>query len=366
MPEELRQTRSDLEQKFCQDDFISLRDILIMILRHRRAIVIFVFVVTLATAIFNLLKPRQYQAEGYLQIIAPVSPEGRVDKDLFETMTVSHLQRVSSAFLAKNVASVLAKEGFVITPLKLEKRINITRPPKTDLIRLVAREDSPDKAVTIVRQWIRQYLESIQKNNIRTALAQVRLLLKQAQSDTMERQAAVDRLQERLSATEPLITIAKSVDDTQLWRDLAQKQGMEAEQLQRLSQIQLKGQEQNTEYVPAKMALMNAEQLLATFQARRQFYNEVERMLEFRANANGSGMTAPVVSTNALDIYNTEADLYVKTLLKSSEIVQFGEPGLLSDSRGALKNTLVVFFAALFLACGCAFICEWGRGILKA
>ena len=138
MPTDIHQTQSGGTggNVSSEDDFISLRDILAMILRHRWPIAIVVLVVTVAAGIFFLMQPRVYQAEGYLQVIAPVSLEGNVDKNLFETMIISHLQRASSAFLAKNVAAVLKTDGIDITPLELSRKIKITRPPKTDLIRL--------------------------------------------------------------------------------------------------------------------------------------------------------------------------------------------------------------------------------------
>lgn len=345
-----------------QDEFLSLRDILVMILRHRWPIAIFVLLATLAAGILFFIQPREYQAEGYLQVIPLVSLEGKVDKDLFEAMIISHLQRVSSAFLAKNVAAELDAEGIHIVPLDLKKKIKITRPPKTDLIRLVAGETSPDKAMAIVRQWIRLYQASIQNNNIRTALSQIHLLLKQAQSDTMEKQAAVDKLKARVAETASLVTVSRAVDDRQLWSDLAQKTAPDTESLKKLSEIHIKGQEQSAEYINLKIALINTEQLLSSAQARRNFYQDVERMLEARANANGNDKGKKSEGESK----DSEAELYVQTILKSSEIIQFGEPGLISASRGALKKTALVFVGALFLACAGAFLGEWGKGILSS
>jgi len=61
-----------------------------------------------------------------------------------------------------------------------------------------------------------------------------------------------------------------------------------------------------------------------------------------------------------------EAELYVNMLLKSSEIIQFGEPGLVSSTRGALKKTTLFFIVSLGLACFGAFMCEWGKGLLSS
>jgi len=53
-------------------------------------------------------------------------------------------------------------------------------------------------------------------------------------------------------------------------------------------------------------------------------------------------------------------------LMKSSEIIQFGDPGLISAARGTLKKTGLFFLASLGLACFCAFMCEWGKGIMSS
>lgn len=345
------------------EEFLSLRDILIMILRHRWAIFLVVLLATLAAGIFFITRPRQYAAEGYLQVILPVSPEGRVDKELFETMIASHLQKASSAYIARNVAALLNNQGLKITPLELEKKIKIARPPKTDLIRLVAGEASADKALLIVRLWVREYLESIQKNNIYSALSNVRSLLKQSQSGMMEAQATVDKMRIQASQTEPFITLSRAVDDRQLWNDLTQKATPDPEMLKKLSAIHIKGQEQSKEYVNLKLAMLTAEQALSTVLARRNLYQEVERILETKIALNGSFLNAKLAPTNATA---SEAELYVNILMKSSEIVQFGEPGLISSARGALKKTGVFFLVTFGLTCFCAFIYEWGRGLLSS
>ena len=346
------------------EEFLSLRDILVMILRRRRAIAVFVLLTTLVAGVFFITRPRQYKAEGYLQVITPVSQEGLVDKELFETMIASHLQKVSSAYIARNVAALLNNQGEKIISSEPAKTIKITRPPKTDLIRLVAEEASVDKALLIVRLWVREYLESIQKNNIHAALSQTRSLLKQAQSDLMEKQATVDKMRAQVAQSSPLITLSRAVDDRQIWSDLAQKAAPDPEALKKLAEIHIKGQEQSEEYIDLKKAMLVTEQKLSEVLARRNLYQEVERLLEVRISVNGSDKSVKIGAEDKK--YSSEAELYVNTVMKSSEIVQFGEPGLISATRGALKKTGLFFIASLGLACFCAFVREWGKGLLSS
>jgi len=56
-----------------------------------------------------------------------------------------------------------------------------------------------------------------------------------------------------------------------------------------------------------------------------------------------------------------EAVQYVSTILKASDIVTFGEPALLTSSRGAGLKIGLVFISMLILACLTAFLYEWGR-----
>jgi len=346
------------------EEFLSLRDILVMILRHRKAIALVVLLSTLAAGIFFITRPKPFKAEGYLQVIVPVSPEGRVDKELFETMIVSHLQKISSAYIAKNVSVLLNNQGVQIASLGLEKQIKITRPPKTDLIRLLARETSADRALLIVRLWIREYLASIQQNNIYSALSQIRSRLKQAQSDLMEKQAVMDKMKAQVAQTAPLITLSRAVDDRQIWNDLTQPVTPTPEALKKLSEIHIKGQEQSEEYINLKTAMLKTEQALSAVLAQRDLYQEAERILEAKISANGPDKGVQSVTEGKKS--SSEAELYVNMLLKSSEIVQFGEPGLISAARGALKKTGLVFLASLALACLGAFMCEWGKGLLSS
>ena len=345
------------------EEFLSLRDILVMILRHRWAILLIVLLATLAAGIFFITRPRQYKAEGYLQVVCPLSQKGLADKGLFETMIASHLQKAASAYIARNVAGLLNSQGLKITPLALEKQIKITRPPKTDLIRLVAGAASADNALLIVRLCVREYLGSIQKNNIHAALSRAHLLLKQAQSELMEKQAAVDTMRAQVAQSSPLITLSRSVDDRQIWSDLTQQAAPDPEALKKLSAIHIKGQEQSEEYIKLKMAMFSTEQALSAVLARRNLYQEVERILEAKIARNGSFLDGQLLPTNTPP---AEAELYVNMLLKSSEIIQFGEPGLVSSTRGALKKTTLFFIVSLGLACFSAFMCEWGKGLLSS
>lgn len=347
------------------EEFLSLRDILIMMLRHRRAITVFVLLATLAAGIFFITRPRPYAAEGYLQVVAPVSPEGRVDKELFETMIASHLQKTSLAYIAKNVAALLSNQGLKITPLELIKQIKIMRPPKTNLIRLVAGAASADKALLTVRLWIREYLESIQKNNIYVVLSRTRFLLKQTQSDLIDKQATVNIMRTQVAQSSPLITLSRGVDDRQIWSDLTRQQqaAPDLEALKKLSEIHIKGEEQSTEYINLKLTMLTSEQALSALLARRNLYQEVARILEARIALNGTYQADKTTPTNAAP---SEAELYVDILLKDSEIIQFGEPGLISSTRGALKKTGLFFLVSLALACFSAFMYEWGKGLLSS
>lgn len=346
-----------------QEEFLSLREILKMILRHRRAIFLLVLLATLAAGVFFITRPRQYTAEGYLQVIAPLSPEGNVDRSVFETMIASHMQKISSAYIARNVAGQLNNQGLKIMPLELEDQVKITRPPKTDLIRLLATETSADKALLIVKLWVREYLESIQKNNIYSALSQVRFLLKQSQSGLMEAQATADKMRAQVAQSSPLVTLSRSVDDRQIWNDLTQKAGPDPEAFKKLAEIHLKGQEQNEEYINLKKSMLETDQKLSAILARRNLYQEVERLLEAKVAQNGSFLNGQLAPTNTV---TSEAELYVNVLMKSSDIVQFGEPGLIVTSRGALKKTSVFFLAILGLACFGAFMCEWSKGLVSS
>ena len=118
-----------------------------------------------------------------------------------------------------------------------------------------------------------------------------------------------------------------------------------------------------TRSINLKKAMFEIEQKLSEVLARRNLYQEVTRILEAKITLNGAYQADKTAPTNAVP---SEAEFYVNTLLKSSEIVQFGEPGLVSAARGALKNTGLVFLASLMLACFGAFMCEWGKGLLSS
>ena len=340
-----------------QEDFISFSEIVRMILKHRRKIAVFVLLATAAAATFSLLSPRQYKAEGFLQVIPPTTAiDEKVDQVSFETIINSHLQTIQSAFIAEEVAAAANTSGDKITSSALSKAVKIIRPPKSNLIVLTADMPAPDKAVAIVKTWIKKYLASMRKNNINVALAQIRSLLKKAQSGIMEIQAQADQLKACADQTNPLVNLARGIDDNQLWRELGDN--APAEKLKNLSQIHIKGQEQNKEYLTVKTMLYGVDQSLAAALANRSFLQDAERYLEYKARQleNHSAVPEPdQISSNAVQ--------FAETMLKTTDIIEVGEPALKGSSRGALRKTAVVFLVSLCLASFCAYLAEWFKTI---
>ncbi len=345
-----------LEPALESEPSLSLRDILRMTLRRWRMVLWIALPATLAAGLFAGLSPRDYEAEGFIQIIAPQAVEGRVDKDYFEMMIVSHLQKVQSAFLAKQTAARLTQQGAPMTPDELERRIAIKRPAKTDLIRVSSRDRDPERALGIVRLWIAEYLASIEANNSQTALSQVRLLLRKAQSDLLEKQAAADQLRNQVSKTEPLVILARAVDEGELWRALGEGAAPDPDRIRKLADIRLKSQEQSQEHINLMLELLAVDQAVASLAAQRNLYRDAEALLEARLATGSADAPAPAES---------DAALYVNTLVKNNEVIQFGEPGLVLETNGAVAKIGLFFVAALAAGCLAAFLREWGEGLLS-
>ncbi len=345
------------------EDIMTLRQALRMVWHHRGKIAIVTAAATAGMAVAAWLSPRTYQAEGLLQVIPVLTAENRIDnRDLFETSIISHLQRIQSAFVAERVAQRLDAASGADAGLVLRRHVDIMRPPKSDIIRIVARDASPTRAVMIVAEWIAEYFAGIHKNNIARSLNQVRTLLKAAQSDVALKEGGVRQLAERAAAVAPLITVAKVVDDQPLWQRLA-GQGLSRETLQRLSDIQLKGQEENKEYTAVKSYLFNADQMLGAARTSTRFFQDVERALESKAAATNGAVTNGTATVAPVSGPSPDAAQFADTLIKDLDIIKFGEPALLEASRGLVKKTAIAFLAALVGSSLLAFLVEWFRGL---
>lgn len=337
------------------EEFISFAEIARLILKHRWKIAVFVILATATSAVFFLLSPRQYKAEGFLQVIPPItSIDEKVDQASFETIIVSHLQAIQSAFIAGEVAAALSTGSVRITSFALSQTVKIIRPPKSSLIVMTADMPTPDQAVNVVKIWIKKYFASMRKNNINIALSQVRSMLRKTQSGLMEIQAKVDQLKARAEQTKPLIDLARGIDDNQLWRELGDN--APADKLKNLSQIHIKGQEQSGEYLTVKTMLYSVDQTLAAAVANHNFLQNVETYLEYKARQlDNHSAGPPQFSSNAMQ--------FAETMLKATDVIEIGEPALKSSVRGALRKTVIVFFASLCLASFCAYLAEWFKSI---
>lgn len=346
------------------DNYVSMREIIKKILRHLKTIIVTVFLSTLSAGIFFIISPKQFEAEGYLQVIPPPSAkDGRIDRDLFENMIVSQLQKVSSAHIAEIVSESLKKEKIDLTPLKIMEKIKITRPPKTDLLRIKAQEETSHKALSIVNEWIREYFNVIERNNTAVSIAQVRTIMNQVQSELMEKQATTDKLRMQVAQIEPLVTLFRAVDDRQLWSDLTRKGGPDPEAIKKLSEIHIKSQEQSKEYIDLKVILTKAEQELSAAQSKRDFYKLAERILENKITKTTFDRKHDEIAVDNKLLL--EAQFYVDIMIKNVQVIKFGEPALIYSSQGILVKTSLFFLSSFLLCCFCAFIYEWWVEPLK-
>lgn len=339
-----------------KEEFISIADIARMILKHRVKIAVFVMLVTIASAVVFLLSPRQYKAEGFLQVIPPASAiDEKVDQASFETIINSHLQTLQSAYIASEVATAVSTGAIKFTSFTMSQKVKITRPPKSNLIVLVAGMSSPDQAVNVVKTWIEKYFASMRKNNVNVALSQVRSVLKKSQSGLREIQAKADQLKARAEQTSPLVDLSRGIDNSQLWRELAAS--APAEKLKDLSRIHVNDQEQSGEYLTLKTMLCNADLVLASTVANCDFLHDTERYLEYKVRQmeDVHAGQPPQVSSNVLQ--------FTETMLKITDVIEIGAPSVKSSSRGALRKTAIAFFASLVAASFCACLYEWYKTV---
>lgn len=348
-PSSTKQT--DCPPSASREEFISFSEIVRMILKHRWKMAVFVLLATSVSAILTLSSPRQYKAEGFLQVIPPTTPvDEKVDHTAFETIIISHLQKIQSAFIADEVAA-----GIGIKSSDLQQKMKIIRPPKSNLIALSAGDSSPDRAIAIIRSWIQKYLASVRKDNINIALCQVRSMLRRAQMGLMEIQAKADQLKARAEQTRPLIDLARGIDDNQLWRELADN--APAEKVKNLSQIHIRGQEQSSEYLTVKTMLYNVDQSLAAAVANRNFLQDVETYLEYKVRQLENHSVAPPGQ------FSSNAVQFADTILKTTDVIEAGEPALKISAKGTVRKTMTVFIVSLGLASFCAYLVEWFKSI---
>jgi len=334
------------------EEYISFTQIARMILKHRRKIAAFVVLATVAAAVFFLVSPRQYKAEGFLRVIPPVTTiDEKVDRDWFETIIISHLQMIQSSFIAEEVAAAGNADNIKMSAADIQNKMKIVRPLKSNLISVTAISSAPEQSVTLVRLWIQKYLASVRMNNINVALCQVRSVLKKAQSGLMEMQAKNDVLKMRVEQTKPLVELARGINDNQLWKEVADS--APADKVNKLSKVHITGQEQNEEYLALKTMLFSADQTLAAAAANCALFQEVENYLEYKARTlqNQATVQAPRISSNAVQ--------FAETMLKATDVIEVGAPALKSSNRGAARKTMIVFFISLVAASMCACLCEW-------
>jgi capsular polysaccharide biosynthesis protein len=334
-------------------DFISTRDIATMIFRHRLIIISITLLFTLASGIYFIMGPKNFEAESYLQVIPLGAEENRIDKELLESQIISNFAMLSSAEIPNILAEILKSNGITISTSDLVRKISISRPVKSNLIRVSVKDSSSENAVLIADKWIQVSLKVLQKNNTNKIIQNIRRLVNKSQSDLIEKQASIESLKIKLSKTEQLVTVSKGVDDRQLWNDLSQNYSKMPEALKKISEIKIRGQEQSEEYINLSKEMVKSEQELAAVQSKNSFFGEVLQRMEDDKFFSKNRVPDKDHANNSM------VELYIDNLLKNSDVIKSGEPGILWSGHGALVTTSLVFFGTLIIASLCAFIFEW-------
>jgi hypothetical protein len=338
-----------------EEEFLSLREIIQMVLVHKGKIGLSVLIITAVAAVFFLMSPRQYVAEGFLEVVPQRQEDGTIDHTEFGTLISSHLAKMQSTFLAEKIVRSISNKNISITSLSLQKAVNINRPRESDLIRVEIARSDPSLALSIVENWINEYLRSIHKNNISSTLNSIRRNLQDTEITIEQKEAVIKQLKNSLNESTPLINLSKGIEDEQLWMELSN--GIDPAELKRLSQIKIGYQEQNEEYLKLKSSLINAEQDLAVIIADREFYENAEKILEEKKRGESTEQTS--------EAEISKAERYVNRAINNTSIIPFGEPAIVSAKRGALKKTGIVFIISLFIAAVWAFSYEWLKPVIK-
>lgn len=346
-----------------EDDFISLADLIRMVWRHRRGILVWTLLAILAAAGYLLLKPCSFEASSMMEVFPEYSRDGRVDKDLFETSVLTHLETAKSAAVGMRVYKYCETLQIGMDFAGLMQAMKVTRPPKTSIINCTIRLAQAEDALAVARVWRDVTMREVQRKAMEKALIYVRGRLKELQEDWLKYTAAVQASRDNAEKLEDqkFITVSRSVDDTVLWQDLVKPSDSNA--LGRMRDLQLKSQEMNLEYLDARNRLAEAEQKSSGAVRSREFYDRVVEEISRRLQTfNGRG-PAPAPEVAAGDEIGAAVLNYVNTQLNANEVVPLGDPVVYRSHRGALQKTALAGFAAFFLAVGIAFVYEWSRQV---
>lgn len=339
------------------DDFISLADLVRMVWKHRRKIILVSGLVTLVVAAITLMSPRPYEASAIMEVMPEYGRDGRVDKDLFETSILTHLETAKSPVIGMSVLGKCREFGSEITLQDLMNKVTISRPARTSILQCKISMPVKETALKIVEAWRNEVLREIERKSVEKALIFVRGRLRDLQEQWLNYTAAVNEARRNAEKLEDhkLVTVSRSVDDTVLWQDLVKT--AEREDLEKMADIHLQSQEINQEYLDARNRLAENEQRAAAAVMSREFYFKVVQELEKRLDPD----TAVSEDVNTDDEITKEALDYVNALTRAKEVLALGDPVVYPAPRGALKKTVIAGFGVFFLSCIAAFVYEWAK-----
>lgn len=347
------------------DDFLSLADLVRMVWRHRLMIIVITVIAALVAGIPAMLKPRPWQASCLMEVMPEYTRDGRVDRDLFDTTIMTHLEAAKSPMIAMRVLQRKDKPAQGLSLSSLTRKLKVSRPPKTSTIECKISLADREDALFYAGAWREECLREITRRAMEKSLLFARGRLRDTQEDWLKHTAAVDEARknaERL-ANDRLISVSRSVDDVVLWQDLVKKS--DAESVSRMTNLYLKTEEINHEYLNAKNRLAAAGEQAAGAIKSRAFYTHLVRELDAKLSRENGESTAPVPGQETpeekIDDVENDAREYVESLMKAREVIALGEPVVYPGSSGASKKIGVAVLGALVIGCAISFLWEWGK-----
>lgn len=340
-----------------EDDFISLRDMVKMVLKHRRRIAAFTTVVTLIAGAAFFATPRKHGAAAVLQVSMPERADPRSDRDEHEANILSHQEYLNSPAMALRTAEELQRRGVETGVFALRRSVTVSRPPRTNLLIIKASAKSEDEAIAMAKAWRAAYMDVLSEQSVQRAIELVRRRVALLHDEwlTKTSQAAELRRHAEALEDEKTITLSRSIEEGELWKRLAD--GADERELKKLSDIHFKNEEFNQEYMMIRNALMHADRDSHSAAYMLAFYGQA---LDILTGEDEHAFGLPV-NDGEKDSLARRARSYVNLLLDMRDVFAIGEPSPVPIARGAGKRTVVVLFAAFFVASAAALGVEWLR-----
>lgn len=406
-----------------QEQLISLRDYLNVIIKRKKIILTIFFVSVISAAVISSLEPKVYRATTLIMITAynlpTVLSTTTISEEIISLTIPTHVELLKSSVVLQRIIERIALHNSLyknLTPDEIYGKLNVSGIKETTTLQLKAEDRNPKTAKELVNTWAEEYVKyirefiselakgtddfityqfNITKQNLIQAEEAIKELKGKYKLDLMRAELDIKmkklnnykseiidlksslktnednllNLKNEIAKQDKFIIVSKAITDDALWQKVSR-----SKDTSNLEKIKLRSEEVNPIYQNLEIRIVNTEIEINTLKPRQEYLNALivsieKEVSELEKDIEQKEFELTQLSRNIQIFKRTYDNLAIwLEKVRIAKVLQFGEAKIISYAfepkypiKPQKRNITIAAIASLAFAMFLAFFMEFWK-----